>query len=341
LSIQPLKITGFVCGTRLAFQPLVLPRALIGWLLLFASLTSAQAAPGKPASRGMGKLRSFARVFRHPALEPAVFDALEKEAESPAHASLRWRPGLPLTAVKNAHRTENPRLLMAGLSGDYNTLEGDVGVQGAVRRIPLFGRSARKAIMRHDWTDGSGLTAAEWRTAAVRSGKMIKWDFKSAGAIAPVLALSRGHDIPDERQVFNFDVIHGPGAASGLASRFVDWLFSHQATLDQLKTVRAQHPGSIIALGARTGPQPAGTRYSAEQLSQLIGYARAIGGPIAFALRAELVEPKVIATLKPYGRVSIWNDPKTYAVADVKAETQRLRVMGVDGVIDLLVTAPN
>ncbi|MOA41679.1 hypothetical protein D3C78_1636620 [compost metagenome] len=45
--------------------------------------------------------------------------------------------------------------------------------------------------------------------------------------------------------------------------------------------------------------------------------------------------PEVVAKLKPYGEVAIWNAPSKDAPEDVPAAVKKFRDMGVDGMIDI------
>jgi len=59
-----------------------------------------------------------------------------------------------------------------------------------------------------------------------------------------------------------------------------------------------------------------------------------VGQPVMFPLRWDLVGPNVIAALRPFGKIAIWNDPRI-APGNIVEETRRLRSIGVDGMIDL------
>lgn len=282
------------------------------------------------------ELRALARrvchFLQHPRQSVATMQQLEELASAPSDD--HWHPGSPYADVRHCHFTNTPAEMRDALSHDYNFLEGDVHLEGAVRRLPLLDRF-REPIMAHDPQDSEGLSLDEWLEVGKASGRGLKLDIKQAAALPKILEEVEAHQVPDEFLIFNADVVPGPGGPSPwllkLASVFSDKTMSGK----DLKQIREQHPQAMLSLGCYTGAQPPGTVYSSAHLERLERIADDVGGPVSFPLRAEFVTPEVVAELKPHGIVSIWNDPTSYSPADVQHETERFRAMGVDGIIDL------
>lgn len=280
------------------------------------------------------KICSAARFVKdflaHPALDAATRQELHELAEAPTGD--HWTPGAPLSEVNHCHYTNTPEELKHALEGGYNFVEGDVRLEGAVRRCGL--ERWREPIMAHDPQDVNGLSFGEWLDIVGKSGRGVKIDIKQAAALPEILEEIEERGLPDEMLIFNGDVVTGPGAPARLkwGAHLVQDL---TMDMDDLRAIRREHPRATLSLGAYTGQQPPGTTYSDKTLDHLGRMADELGGPVSFPLRAEFVTPETVGKLKPHGIVSVWNDPKTWAPADVAAETKRLREMGVDGIIDL------
>ncbi len=239
-----------------------------------------------------------------------------------------WTPGTPLAETRNAHYTNTVPEMERALKGPYNWLEGDVGREWGIRRLCRL----QEPIMAHDPYHVQGLSLDEWLAVGVASGKGLKLDFKSSSGLGEILDKVAASGLPDEKLMFNSDVIPGPGSPR-IKGPLVRFFQNRGFTSEQLHEIRRRFPKAVLSLGCLTGAQPAGTRYSTEQLERLRAIATAVGGPINFPLRAEFVDAAVVSALKPYGTVSIWNDPETFQPAP--DEVMRFRALGVDGVIDL------
>jgi len=281
----------------------------------------------------LGVLSAIPRFFVHPTMRPDTTRALMQEATDPAHAHLSWPVGAPLRDAHNAHRVNTPLEMEQALRREYNFLEGDIRLEGGLRGIPGLGRF-REPIMAHDLPRTDGMTLREWLRIGEASGRGLKLDVKQAATVSGIIREVGRHNIPQERIIFNADVVRGPGGSRFLI-HLENLLQDRSCSLDDVKALRAAFPRATIALGTTSGKQPAGTCYTDDQLLQLIEFATQIGGPVIFPLRAELVTPAVVRMLKPHGGVAIWNNPKTYKPRDIDADIQRFRQMGVDSMIDL------
>jgi menorin-like protein len=282
----------------------------------------------------MPQLKWLKKFVAHPAAPQDIMSDLFQKAEHPSQVENRWVDGAPLAQARNAHYTNTSQELQAGLSGHYNFLEGDVTLEAGVRQIPLVDHF-REPIMAHTPKEINGLTLGEWLDVGKSSGKGIKIDIKQSAAIPKIIQEVRQRELPDERLIFNADVAFGPGLEQNLKFRALDLATDFTTSAKEMKQIREAFPKATLGIGLYTGKQPKGTHYSADQLSEVIGFAQDMGGPITFPLRAEFVTPEVVATLKPHGTVSIWNDPKTFLPENKEIATKRFREMGVDGMIDL------
>lgn len=263
--------------------------------------------------------------------QPRSADERERLHDEATQQTDHWIPGTPLSQTRNAHYTNTVAEMERALTGNYNWLEGDLGREWGMRKLPVLGRF-QEPIMAHDPYDVNGLTLDEWLAVGVASGKGLKLDFKSSSGLSEILDKVEACNVPDESLMFNSDVIAGPGSPrikGPLVRLFQDRGFN----LEQLTEIRSRFPNAVLSLGCLTGKQPEGTRYTEKELSKLKDLAVKVGGPINFPLRAEFVDESVVDALKPYGTVSIWNDPSTFKPRP--DEALRFRAMGVDGVIDL------
>ena len=283
-------------------------------------------------SRLSERLRWVRDFLAHPALNPSSLDSLEKLAVEPSPN--HWKPGAPLSQVNNCHFTNRPGEMRQGLTDNYNFLEGDIRFEGGFRRIPGVDHW-REPILGHDTTAVDGLNLDEWLDIGKASGRGLKLDIKQAAAVPQILEKVKAHDIPDEWVMFNGDVVSGPGAPKARTLVTANVLQDLTMDVKDLREIRRQFPYSWISLGFYTHASPEGTTYSDQQLDKIAALADQVGGRISFPLRAEFVTQAAVDRLKPHGAVSVWNDPANWAPADVAKETQRLRDMGVDGVIDL------
>lgn len=280
------------------------------------------------------KLRYLKTFLAHPAAPADVQADLQQKATAPSQIPHRWKDGTPISEANNAHYTNTPAELSAGLSGNYNFLEGDVWLEGVARGIPGLDHF-REPIMAHDYPDVDGLTLKEWLKAGKASGKGIKLDIKQSAAIPKVIEAVEEADIPQRSLILNADMVYGPGWKNDTKFKLGNALMNIQTQTEEMAQFRHAFPQTTLAVGLYTAASPEGTTYTQDQINQVSKIAQELGGPITFPLRAEFVTPNIVRQLKPYGSVSIWNDPKSYLPEDLKAARQGFREMGVDGMIDL------
>lgn len=283
------------------------------------------------------KLKFAKKFVAHPPVKDEVRRRLHTQATDPSQQPHRWRPGSPLADAHNAHYTNTPDEFERAVTGDYNFLEGDVWLEAAVRNIPGVDHF-REPIMAHDPGDVGGLTFKEWATLGQASGKGLKIDIKHSAAVPKVLNTLDELGIDDDYLIFNADMVWGPGIDKDLKLKALDVLTDFSMQVEEMKVIREARPDAVIAVSLFTGAAPPGTSFNDRQVDQAIAIARELGGPITFPLRAEFVTPAVVAKLKPHGKVSIWNDPRTYLPGDFDAARRAFRAMGVDGMIDLRAT---
>lgn len=234
-------------------------------------------------------------------LPPDKLEAMVKIAASTTTKG--WDPAAHISLAKNAHRTNKPKEMESSLYGDFNYFEGDIRVD----------RSG-VVVMAHDRGDRSGLTLDQWLQIGAASQRGMKFDVKESGAIDYVLQAAQKSAIPQQRLLFNFGVHNADVGVN--------------ANQDQLLRARQMFPQSIINLSF---PAP----YSANMIERVGILAKNVGGPIMFPLQAQFVTPAIVASLKRFGMIAIWNDPGSYRPSDIPAATAKFRAMGVDGMIDL------
>lgn len=225
-------------------------------------------------------------------------------ATDPANAD-KIVAGDSTRALQNKHRTNTPEEMLEGLKGDYSCFEGDVRIERG-----LFGHGDTKAIMAHDAHGTDGMTLKDWMTIGAASGRKLKLDFKEAAALDESLKLAKELKIPGDRLIFN----------GGL-------------NLDY-PAIRKDFPDATLAINP-PGDADKGVPYGQDAINQTIASAKEHGQPVIFPLRSDRVTPEVVAALKPYGEVAIWNAPSKDAPADVPAAVAKFRAMGVDGMIDI------
>jgi hypothetical protein len=218
---------------------------------------------------------------------------------------------LPLNEQNNAHHTNTKEEMLDALNGDYQWLEGDI------RRNP--------PIMAHDYQSNDGMSLEEWLAIGKESGRGMKLDIKEGESVDAVIAAVQQSGIPEDQLIFNADVMAGPGGSG------------RNVSPEDLFKIREAFPNATIAIGTVTGDTDEGTTYTEAQVSDMIALAEAVGGPVMFPLRAELVTPQIVERLEAHGTVAIWNSPSTYPLSEseVAAAEQRFRDMGVTGIIDL------
>lgn len=280
----------------------------IAWLPLHAPGAPLADAPTRYAHAPTAAHRAHSTLLAQEQRAPRMrlmssqFEELLRLAR--ARPELAWHAGNDISMARNAHFTNTAGQMAEALASDANFLEGDV-------RIAPDG----ELIMAHSHEDADGMSLEEWLEIAKRSGRGMKLDIKVSSAILPTLQMLLRHRARESRLIINLTVV----------SRELDTV----ATLDQLHAARRLFPASIVNLSVTVD------RYTRALHAQLGRFARAIGGPVMFPLRADLVTPQTVAELRRFGRVAVWNTPELYAPRDVATATAMLRSWGVDGTIDL------
>jgi hypothetical protein len=216
---------------------------------------------------------------------------------------LAWPAGRDVADARNAHVTNNVPELSAALEENYDYLEGDVRV----------GRDG-EPVMAHDPGAEGSMRLVDWLEVVRRSGRGIKLDFKESKALWRSAALVRQAHIPDSRLIFNITISGEPEANITLASA---------------KALRKMFPKAIINLSVGD------PTYNETVMHRMQMAAKAVGGPIMFPLRIDLVDKHVVQQLRPFGKIAIWNFPGVYSPKSIAADTRRMRALGVNGTIDL------
>jgi hypothetical protein len=262
--------------------------------------------------------------FDHPKLDAKTYAALKRLASVTPKPNQTWSGDRPLADAKNAHRTNTPAEFQAALKGDYNYFESDIRLEGGLRGLPgLPGLGHREAICAHDPNATNGLSLSEWLALGKTSGRGLKLDIKQAAAVPEIIREVKAAGVDESKLLLNGDV----GEHDGTAAKLLNAVQDNNFTVDDYKKLRAAFPKATIAMAPHN--------YDAKALDQAASWAKAVGGKITFPVELSSCTPELIKKLKPYGQISIWNDPKSDPPADIAAETQRLRDMGVDGMIDL------
>lgn len=244
----------------------------------------------------------------HPAAKK-YRDLFELAAATRNPATL-WLPGRPLSDARNAHRTNTREEFEHALEAGYNFFEGDVSSE----LNPPHGLE-----MRHDEMHESGdnLTLAEWLDLGKASGRGLKLDIKDGERTGEVLDAIARAGVPDERLMLNlgFDAM----------ARWGD-------------EIRQRFPHAILAINppSKLGGQEARDGKLRDlQVAAMVDQAKRFGPPATFVVRYDRLTDQAIGKFKAVGAVSVWNSPSQGGVKDVAALTRKLRVRGVDGVIDL------
>lgn len=305
---------------------------------VLSPLTSG-AAPGREESKGWrGRLldvwSGLGHFTFHPPLRTQAREALQRQADLAARGAHAWDPARPLAEARSAHHTNTLDDFAKALAGPFDWLEGDVWLEGAARRLGPLQRW-REPIMAHDPLEYPTLRTAEWLELGIRSGKGLKLDLKHAAAVPEVLALLERHPVPAGRLMINMDVVAGPGAPRGPMHRLIEAVSDRVPDRRTLERIRMAQPHAIISLGIATRGRRPEDRYSEVQVSRLLELARTVGAPVQFALRSDLVTPELVAKLRPFGKVGVWNDPAISRPADLAAERARFLAMGCEGIVDL------
>ncbi len=247
-----------------------------------------------------------------------------------AKPELAWPAGGDMKDARNAHRTNTVEEMTEALEGNYNWLECDVRLEGPLRdKISIGGN--RRPITAHDSFQTNGMLFEDWVKIGKASGRGLKVEIKTGGALDQVLEILKKEGISQDKLILNIG-IPDPGPAKGdsdsdLASKPVDD--------ERLKKIRKDFPRAIINLSPGANETTPEGYYTSRQVEQMIRYSKAAGKPVMFPLKAEMVSPEIVKALKPYGKIAIWNDPSTFNPADPEAEIARFRSWGVDGMIDI------
>ena len=222
------------------------------------------------------------------------FDDAALHALALARPELAWPVGRDIALAQNAHYTNTRAELAAALGSDFDWMEGDVAMQGGA------------PVLQHRSGDRVDLDLASWIGLVAASGRGAKLDIKDPDALPAVLELARRSGIPEHRLIFNVTLLPP----------------------ESLQLIRRAFPGAIINLSPVSDADLTPADLAALQVA-----ARIAGGPIMFPIRIDLLTPAVMAALRPFGRVAIWNTPQLWNPRP--DERARLRSVGVDGMIDL------
>ena len=186
------------------------------------------------------------------------------------------------------------------LENDYNWLEGDLRVD-----------SSGELVMAHDADkEGAGLKLDEWLAIGGAGERGLKIDVKESEAIPALLDQLEASDIPDGRIMLNVGT--GVGESG-------------------IREMRERFPDAWLAINPSPGDD---NDYGPDDLGEATELADIAGGRVAFPLRWDLVDQRVVDTLKPHGKVSIWTSQAEGTPDQPGRESRKLRDMGVEGVID-------
>lgn len=220
---------------------------------------------------------------------------------------LAWAPGTHISTARNAHFTNRRIDLASALRSDCTSLEGDVCLVGET------------AVLAHDRSGAVELTFAEWASIVAASGRMMRVDLKDAAALDAVLANLDDLGVPDERVTINMTVARDTAKETGGHGTAV--------SLSAARGLRSGHPKMFVGLNVVESSEPA--------IRDLAGIAAAIGRPVMVALEHRSVTPELLALIQPAAIVGVWGDPPTRPVPNRDRVVDRLRSLGVDGMIDL------
>lgn len=225
---------------------------------------------------------------------------------SPPHS---WTPGRPLSEARNAHATNTKAHFAEALKSDANWFEGDI-------RTEINEPYALE--MRHDLGQESGdnLTLVEWLEAGSASGRGLKLDVKEGARIGEILDLCEQTGVPDGRLMFNF----GDGDMAKWGPE-----------------IRKRFPAATVAVNPASSQGGKSNDGPLEdwQVQRMIQLGQAAGPPRTFVVRHDLLTDAAIRDLSQHGTISVWNAPSQGGVDDPAALGRKLRLRGVDGVIDL------
>lgn len=213
--------------------------------------------------------------------------------------------GTDFEELRNAHLTNTPTQMRQALAGRYNMMEGDVRLD-----------HDRHVVLAHGWHD-EGLPLQQWLEIGAASGRLLKLDFKDSEAASIAAAMIRQQGVDPSKIMLNVTC--------------VNWFGLDRMHPQQVGQLHQQLPEARIALTIAKIP------YTNSVLQEAVRAAQQAGDPerVTFALQAQHINPHVVQMLAPYGSISAWNTPEFYDPPDIDEERQRLRAMGVDGMIDI------
>lgn len=219
----------------------------------------------------------------------------ELHALARSRPDLAWNSAFDIAIARNAHENNTRMQLAAGLAGEFDWLEADV-------RLGANGQPH----MQHRLKDPIGLQLHQWLQIVVPSGRGIKLDVKEPEALPAVIAAVQRAGVRQDRLIMNV----GPWPAK------------------LLQSIRRAFPQAIINLSPISD-----TDLTPAEIVQLQVAARIVKGRVMFPIRHDLINPGVVWALRPFGRVAVWNTPEL--TNPTAFTTLELRLMGVDGMIDL------
>lgn len=156
-------------------------------------------------------------------------------------------------------------------------------------------------VAAHDQGSLGGVTLDEWFSIAGATGRYLKLDFKEPEALPAVLALAKKHGVAGDRLVFNLS-----------------------ANPKALEAVRQAFPTATLAIGA-----PA----DGARQEEIAALAKRLGPPVTFVMQRDDIDAGAVARLEAVGPISAWGERGSRA--EREAIAQRLRELGVTGMIDL------
>jgi len=171
-----------------------------------------------------------------------------------ARAGAGARGAPPAGEIRHAHVGSTPAELMAALTGDFQSIEGDVGMTGET------------PVMRHDPRDPVGMTFLEWlEIVAPADFAIVKIDVKrdKVGPIIEDLRTAiRDYGLREDSLLINADVLKGPAAYGELNELEVLY---NRAGLElepqDLVEMADAFPQAAISIGLTTGRVAGGGGY--------------------------------------------------------------------------------
>jgi hypothetical protein len=237
-------------------------------------------------------------AFRFPFHLP-FSNSIERLTRLAAATPPELRAPQPLSGVRNAHRTNTAAEMLAGLSGNFAQLEGDV-------RVEL--NPPHHLELRHDvgHEPGDNLTLRQWLAIGKASGRLLKLDVKEPAAMAAIVDEVKRSGVRSDRLVFNL----GDGAME-------QWG----------QALREGFPDATLAFNPDTR--------RADWAEHMVQLAQRFGGKATFVVRLDLATPSTVKRLEAVAPVSVWNMPEVAGVTDPEATRLALQRLGCTGVVDI------